>query len=94
MEGNFKELPGNKLKRFTARMSTEQEGETGKTEKTPSRAYDDNELDRILGNTKLDEFELIDSLLEQLHVGNLLQENTGVGTALTTDMKSTSKLAS
>ena len=93
MEGNFKELPGNKLKCFTAQMSTEQEGGMGETEKTLSRAYDDNELDRIVGSTNFDEFERIDSPLEQLHVGNLLQENTGVGTAPTMDMESTSELA-
>ena len=52
---------------------------------------DDDEPDRILENTNLDEFELIDSPREQLDDSS--QENMGVGSAPTMDTDSTSGLA-
>ena len=51
---------------------------------------DDNELDRILKDTNLDEYELIDLPLEQL--GDSSQETTRIGTAPTMDMQSMSGL--
>ena len=56
-----------------------------------ARIGDDDELERILHTTDLDEFELVESPLEQLNDES--HENLSVGPAPTIDTASTSGLA-